>query len=85
MTGGSITLEQVAGKTDTLLVACTRCERSGCYSMRALIKKFGRHLGVPALLRELSADCPKREAVSAYDLCGIHCPELATLFLPRSG
>jgi hypothetical protein len=34
------------------------------------------------MLRTLSADCPKRQSVSAYDLCGVHCPELPALFLP---
>jgi hypothetical protein len=34
-------------------------------------------------LRLLSADCPKRRSLSASDLCGVHCPELSALFLPK--
>jgi hypothetical protein len=30
----------------------------------------------------LSGDCPKRNSLSAYDLCGIHCPELRRSFAP---
>jgi hypothetical protein len=32
------------------------------------------------LLRLLSDDCPKRQSLSAYDLCGVHCPDLPTFF-----
>jgi hypothetical protein len=80
---GSITLADVAARTDTLVVACTQCDRAGRYSLHTLIKRYNRRLGVPELLAKLSADCPKRQSVSAYDLCGIHCPGLSTLFLNR--
>src|ERR1700722_14381512 len=39
--------------------------------------------GLKMLLRKLAADCPKRKSLSAYDLCGVHCPELSALFLNR--
>ena len=71
---GSITLTEVALRTPTLAVACTRCDRAGRYSLDTLIARHGSGYGVPALLAKLSADCPKRK--SAYDLCGVHCPEL---------
>jgi hypothetical protein len=57
----------------------------GQYRLDTLIARHGPACGIPALLRHLSADCPKRQSVSTYDLCGIHCPELSTLFLGRSG
>jgi hypothetical protein len=78
MTGGSITLVDVASRASVLDVACTRCERAGRHGLTTLISRYGRSYGIPALLRELSADCPKRESVSAYDLCGIYCSELST-------
>ena len=81
---GSITLADVAARTDVLVVACTRCERAGKYRLDTLIINHGRRFGIPALLRTLSADCPKRLSVSAYDLCGVHCPELSALFLGRT-
>jgi hypothetical protein len=68
---GAITLGDVAKRTEVLNVACTRCERAGCYQMKTLIAQHGRWFGVPRLLKLLSKDCPKRESVSAYDLCGM--------------
>jgi hypothetical protein len=66
-------------------VACSRCERAGRYSLGTLIARHGTDFGIPALLRLLSDDGPKRKSVSAYDLCGVHCPDLAALFVPRLG
>ena len=80
MPGGSITLVQVADHTAVLAVACSRCDRAGRYSLDTLIAKHGPQSGIPDLLRLLSADCPKRQSVSAYDLCGVHCPELTKYF-----
>jgi hypothetical protein len=82
MPSGSITLEQVAARTAALAVACTRCDRAGRYNLGALIAEHGPRFGIPALLRLLSADCPKRNSTNAYDLCGVHCPDLSTLFRP---
>jgi hypothetical protein len=80
MPSGSITLEQVAARTAALAVACTRCDRADRYNLGALIAEHGPWFGIPALLRLLSADCPKRNLTNAYDLCGVHCPDLSTLF-----
>jgi hypothetical protein len=80
MTSGSITLADVAARTDTLAIACTRCDRAGKYPIANLIAWYGPKFGVPELLRLLSADCPKRVSVSAYNLCGAHCPDLPGLF-----
>jgi hypothetical protein len=81
---GALTLADVAARTPTLVVACTRCDRAGRYSLDTLIKRYNRRLGVPELLAKLSADCPQRLSVSASDLCGIHCPEMSKLFLAKS-
>jgi hypothetical protein len=84
VSGGSITLGEVAERTAALAVACSRCDRAGRYRLETLIARHGADFGVPGLLSVLSADCPKRASVSAYDLCGIHCPELPTLFLGKT-
>ena len=78
---GSITLGAVAERTAVLNVACTRCERAGRYNLDTLIARHGADFGIPELLRLLAADCPKRKSISAYDLCGVHCPDLPALFL----
>jgi hypothetical protein len=80
---GALSLADVAARTDVLAVACSRCTRSGRYCLDTLIKQYNRRLGVPELLAKLSADCPKQLSVSAYDMCGAHCPELCALFLPK--
>ena len=81
MSEGSITLGDVAEHTTVLAVACTRCERAGKYRLETLIARHGADFGIPDLLRLLSDDCVKRASVSAYDLCGVHCPELPGFFL----
>jgi hypothetical protein len=79
---GSITLGDVAERTAVLNVACSRCERAGRYRLDSLITQHGADFGVPLLLRDLSANCPKRQSITVYALCGIHCPDLPALFLP---
>jgi hypothetical protein len=80
MATGSITLDQVAAHTAVLAVACSRCDRAGRYSLDTLIARHGPGFGIPALRRLLSDDCPKRQSLSADDLCGVHCPDLPTFF-----
>jgi hypothetical protein len=79
MAADFLSLSDVAQHTDVLVIGCTRCDRAGRYQLDTLIARYGLAFGVPALLRPLSADCPKRESVSAYDLCGVHCPDLPAL------
>ena len=38
---GAITLADVAARTDALVVACTRCDRAGRYSLDTLIINHG--------------------------------------------
>jgi hypothetical protein len=80
MAAGSLSLGDVASRTADLAVACTRCYRAGRYHLAKLIDRHGSAFPVPELLRLLSADCPKRASVSAYDVCGAHFPELYGLF-----
>jgi hypothetical protein len=83
--GSIITLAQVADRTDVLVVSCSRCERAGRYPVGYLIARHGHYCDLPEVLRWLSADCHKRASITACDLCGIHCPELADLFRARPG
>jgi hypothetical protein len=79
MLNGAITLADVAAKTDTLVVACRRCDKSERYPMATLLRRHGRWFSVPGLLRLLSADCPQRQTARRHELCGLHCPGLAAL------
>ena len=52
--------------------------------MATLIEKHGPKHTIPTLLRTLSAVCPKHTSLAAiYDICGLHCPELAGFFLAK--
>ena len=82
-TSGSISLSEVSEHTAVLTVACNRCERAGRYHLDTLIARHGADFGIPALLRQLSDDCPKRKSITVYDLCGVHCPELPSFFLGK--
>jgi len=78
---GSITLGAVAARTPVLIVACSRCDRAGRYRLDRLIARHGAGFGIPRLLVD---DCQKRASVDAYDRCGVHCPELPSLFLRKT-
>jgi hypothetical protein len=78
---GSITLGAVAAHTAVLTVACSRCDRAARYRLDRLIARHGPACGIPDVLRLLSKDCVLRASVKAYDLCGVHCPELPGFFL----
>jgi hypothetical protein len=80
MADGSISLAEVAAHTGALAVTCSRCARAGRYRLDTLVARHGPDFSIPELLRLLSDDCPKRKSISAYDLCGIHCPELPAFF-----
>lgn len=82
MPAGSLTLAAVAvaERAAVLAVACKRCDRAGRYPLATLIERHGPLFGIPRLLWRLSADCPKRQAVSVYDQCGVRCPDLPRLF-----
>ena len=67
-----------------LAVACNRCERAGKYCLDTWIARHGVGFGIPDLLRLLSDDCPKRQSITAYDRCGVHCPELPRFFLRKT-
>jgi len=80
MSTGSLSLADVAERSDTLSVACTRCERSDRYPLATLIERHGPTFDVPSLLRLVSADCPKRQAAGWYERCDPYCVGLAGLF-----
>jgi hypothetical protein len=85
VSGGSITLGDVAEHTAVLAVACTRCGRVDQYQLHILMARYGEYFGVPNLLRLLSKRCPKRASLRAQDLlCGVHCPQLPRFFLPTA-
>jgi hypothetical protein len=76
MPSGSITLAQVAARTDELTIACSKCDRTGQYRLQTLIGRYKPQFRITDLLRMLSQGCPMREFVGAFAVCGIHCVDL---------
>ena len=60
-TAGSITLGQVAERTVSLAITCSRCDRAGRYEVGTLIARHGPDVGSPLLLNKLSAECPTED------------------------
>ena len=80
MPTGVVLLGQVAARLPFLDLACNRCDRRGRLRAARLMAKHGPSLPLPELLRVLSANCPRRQAMEQGQLadpCGIHCPGLA--------
>jgi hypothetical protein len=73
---GAMTLADVAAKTDTLTIACSRCDRAGQYPLAALTERYRPWFTVPGLLRTLVG---LSEAAVSVDL------RLVWRSLPRSG
>lgn len=60
--------------SDTVSLACRKCDREGQYRRAALIKRYGANTKLPDLLLEI-ARCPK--AGSMTDGCGVYFVQLA--------
>lgn len=76
---GVVTLGQVAARLAALEVSCNRCDWRGRLRTARLVAEHGPALPIPELLRIISADCPRRVANRAHDVCGAHLPDLARL------
>ena len=82
---GVITLAEMRAKGMTMLeVACRRCERRGRLRIKRLIAEHGTD--VLDLCAIIAADCPRMQnrSVSIYDRCGVHFPQLPSLFMQRA-
>jgi hypothetical protein len=66
---GSQTLSDV--RQVRLAIACDRCGRRGDYSVARLDGQCG-DLRLVDLLAEVTADCPRRAAVSIHERCRAH-------------
>lgn len=73
---GSTTLGDVEKQLAMLEFACRKCERFGRYRIARLIEQHGRDMNLPTLREIIAADCPKQQAVSIYDRCGVYYPQL---------
>ena len=76
---GSITPRDLLGKVDVLAVECSKCGRSGRYRVARLAKAIGADGKLTDWLCDLTADCPRRLADNASDVCDACCPDLAKI------
>ena len=74
---GAVTLGGIIDTITMIEVACDRCERRGRLRVTRLIAQHGAEMGLPELRHILASDCPRAGAVSLYDQCGIHYPQLS--------
>jgi hypothetical protein len=79
---GAVTLGSIAANITMLEVACSRCERHGRLSVGKLIGR-GPETKLPELRTIIADDCPRMRAVSVYDRCGVHYPQLVAAWAGR--
>ena len=75
---GLILLADVAHRTRTLDIACSRCARKGRVSMARMVREHGLNAPVWHVWRDLNHDCPNREG-SPYERCSLHSSTLIGL------
>lgn len=56
-------------RTTALRVTCTKCSRTGRYSIARLVAQHGREAALSDFLDLLRADCPRAAAALSSDAC----------------
>jgi hypothetical protein len=79
---GSITLAEIAGKLQMLDRACSHCERRGLLIIPNLIERHGAGARLTDLREVLAGGRLRIGAASIHDRCGVHYPQLPSLFVP---
>jgi hypothetical protein len=77
---GSILLGEVAAHLATVDISCNFCPRRGTANVSRLMQEHGPDMPIPELLRQLAADCPRRQAARVTEPCGANLPQLAVIF-----
>jgi hypothetical protein len=80
MAGNTISLGEVAERTEMLGMTCNRCDRRGRLRIARLAAEHGPSMPMPTLLHLLTADCPQHGAMGVTDQCGAYFPDLPALF-----
>ncbi len=74
-TSGALSLADFPSQT--VEIACSRCDRHGRYAKARLAAKYGPGIALPELLRRISGDCPQRAQLGTRS-CGARYPLLAS-------
>jgi hypothetical protein len=73
---GPIIFRDLVGKLDVLRVECDKCGRRGRYRLHRLIERYGIDAKLFDWSDEITADCPRKQAMNLNDICGARCPDL---------
>jgi hypothetical protein len=72
----SLATSKASSKLNVLRVECTKCTRTGRYSVHKLIEKYGRKANMMKWKEQLNGDCPNRDAHGMHERCDLVCPDL---------
>jgi hypothetical protein len=72
----AIVFRDIVGKLDVLNVECENCGRRGRYHLDRLIERYGIEAKLFDWTDEITADCPRKQAMNLNDICGARCPDL---------
>jgi hypothetical protein len=60
-----------------LNVECDKCSRFGRYHLDRLIERYGLDAKLFDWSDEITANFPRKQAMSLNDICGARCPDLS--------
>ena len=72
----AIVFRDIVGKLDVLNVECDKCGRRGLYHLDRLIERYGIDAKLFDWSDDITADCPRKQAMNLNDVCGVRCPDL---------
>jgi hypothetical protein len=81
---GAIIFRDLVGKLDVLNVECEKCGRRGRYHPDRLIERYGIDAKLFDWTDEITADCPRKQAMNLNDICGARLPGSAEGCLIRT-
>jgi hypothetical protein len=73
---GAIIFRYIVGKLDVLKLECDKCGRRGRYRPDRTIERYGIDAKLFDWTDEITADCPRKQAMNLNDMCGVRCPDL---------
>jgi hypothetical protein len=73
---GAIIFRDLIGKLDVLNVECAKSGRRRRYRLDRLIERYGIEAKLFDWTDEITADCPRKQAMDLNDICGARCPDL---------
>ena len=80
---GAIVFRDLVGKLDVLRVDCDKCGRRGRYPLDRLIERYGLDAKLFEWSDEITADCPRKQAMNLNDICGARCPTMGARQIAR--